>query len=142
MKLFVDLALTYLHIPYLWGGSNFAGLDCSGLLQLLLSHYGIDLPGDQTAQGLYNHFSKNSVSKEIQMGALVFFGKDTKHVTHCAAMLDKYKLIEAGGGDRSTTTVKRAIEQNAQVRVRALTDSKYRTDIVGIFMPDYPNAEY
>lgn len=131
-------------MPYIWGGDDFSGYDCSGLAQAILSHYGVDPRGDQTAQGLYDHFSKpgNYISIEKQKGALVFFGPAKDAISHVAVLLDQYKVIEAGGGNRKTTNVEMAKKQNAQVRVRALLDERYRTDVAGIFLPDYINCEF
>lgn len=42
----VATAEKYLGVPYVWGGESLAegGLDCSGLVQLVFSEHGIDLP--------------------------------------------------------------------------------------------------
>jgi cell wall-associated NlpC family hydrolase len=43
---FVDVALRFLHVPYLWGGRTSEGLDCSGLVQTALTACGIAAPRD------------------------------------------------------------------------------------------------
>lgn len=49
-------------------------IDCSGFAQEVLSYAGIDPPGDQTAEGLFDYFKKNGTQlKGPQKGALVFF---------------------------------------------------------------------
>lgn len=42
----VETAREYLGVPYVWGGESLAegGLDCSGLVQLVLGRHGIDVP--------------------------------------------------------------------------------------------------
>ncbi len=43
---FVATAARYLGVPYLWGGRSSAGLDCSGLVQVVLQRAGIRCPRD------------------------------------------------------------------------------------------------
>ena len=41
---FVQTALKYLGIPYVWGGYSFGGLDCSGFVKAVFASHGIGLP--------------------------------------------------------------------------------------------------
>jgi len=134
MDLLVQYALSFVGTPYLWGGDSFNGYDCSGLIQELLRSVGADPPGDQTAQKLFDYFSQRGGWNLESAGALAFFGKDATRISHVGMLLDPYRIIEAGGGDSSTTTRKRAIEQNAFVRIRLL---KERKDLVTIIKPHY-----
>lgn len=136
MKLLVDYALQFVGVPYVWGGANYlTGIDCSGFIQELLASCGADPPGDQTAQGLYDHFATQTVPMHIpQIGALLFFGKSASEVTHVAMALDYYRMIEAGGGGSKTVDRATAAQQGAMVRIRAIDR---RSDLVAIFMPKY-----
>lgn len=138
MQLLVQTALCYIGIPYRWGGKHPAqGLDCSGLVQILLQSVGVDLPGDQNAQAYYDHFEKKNsgiLPSPAGPGWLLFFGKDARHITHVAMSLDSYRMIEAGGGDSSTLSLERSIEQRASVRVVPV---KRRGDLVAAIKPSY-----
>ena len=46
----VDLALAFVGSPYRWGGRTRAGLDCSGLVQTVLSAHGVACPRDSDQQ--------------------------------------------------------------------------------------------
>lgn len=135
MILLRDYALTFVGKPYIWGGDDpIKGFDCSGFIQELLASAGLDPAGDQTAQGLFDHFEKNSEWNRYSCGALAFYGKDVKHITHIAMLLDQYRIIEAGGGGSSTTSAEAAASQNAYVRVRLI---KRRSDLVAVLKPNY-----
>ncbi len=112
------------------------GLDCSGLVQILLKSAGEDLPFDQRAQDYFNHFSENGHGEHNSMkcGALVFFGKSASEITHVGMLLDSYRFIEAGGGDATTLTKEDAIKRRAFVRISLLSSRK---DIVSIVRPYY-----
>ncbi|WP_023625154.1 C40 family peptidase, partial [Clostridium tyrobutyricum] len=40
----VNYAQNFLGVPYVWGGTNPSGFDCSGLVQYVYAHFGISLP--------------------------------------------------------------------------------------------------
>jgi cell wall-associated NlpC family hydrolase len=138
LKNLVSSAMHFLNIPYLWGGDDFSGYDCSGLVQEILAMVGADPPGDQTAQALFNHFSQepNYVSRDPQAGAVVFFGSNHKSIIHVGFMIDKYKMIEAAGGGSHITSTRDAVKFNAYVKIRPI---KRRKDLLAILMPDYDN---
>jgi peptidoglycan DL-endopeptidase CwlO len=67
----VGIAMQYLGIPYVWGGSSPSGFDCSGFVMYVFAQIGVPLPhytGSQYALG-------TPVSRsQLQPGDLVFFG--------------------------------------------------------------------
>lgn len=64
-------ALNFLGVPYVWGGTTPSGFDCSGLVQYVYSHFGINL-GRTTYTQQYAG-TKISVAS-AQAGDLYFWG--------------------------------------------------------------------
>lgn len=135
-KLLITYALSMIGVPYLYGGSNpITGFDCSGLVVELMKAGGLVGPHfDANAQMLYDMYQKTnqdylaSGGWSPALGHLAFYGKSPKEVTHVAFCLSKDKVIEAGGGDRTTTNRTIAADQDAFVKIRPL---KYRKDLLG-----------
>jgi cell wall-associated NlpC family hydrolase len=131
---FYHFALTFLHLPYRWGGDDpMAGLDCSGLIRELYFFPNLTPRSDKTAEGWYEFFKAESYRGIRKLGALAFYGADIDHISHVAMFLDDTRIIEAGGGNRSTTNLDMAIKQNAFVRIRPFDR---RTDLVAVLAPE------
>jgi cell wall-associated NlpC family hydrolase len=66
----VGIALHYLGVPYVWGGSSPSGFDCSGFVAYVYAQMGVSLPHYTGAQ--WNVGVPVSRS-DLQPGDLVFF---------------------------------------------------------------------
>ena len=135
MKLLIEYAKSFIGKPYIWGAEGPTGFDCSGLVQEILRSVGEDPAGDQTAQALYDHFFDTATKlPEPESGALVFYGKSHKAISHIAFGIDNFRVVEAGGGGHGCINVDAANRINAMVRIRPYN---HRKDIVCILLPEY-----
>jgi len=66
----VGIAMQYLGIPYVYGGSTPAGFDCSGFIMYVYAQVGVSLPHNAAAQYGYGTPVDRS---QLQPGDLVFF---------------------------------------------------------------------
>jgi peptidoglycan DL-endopeptidase CwlO len=66
----VGIAMQYLGIPYVYGGSSPSGFDCSGFVMYVYAQVGVSLPHNAAAQYGYGTPVDRS---QLQPGDLVFF---------------------------------------------------------------------
>jgi cell wall-associated NlpC family hydrolase len=66
----VGIAMHYLGVPYVWGGSTPRGFDCSGLVVYVYAQIGVSLP--HSSYAMYNMGTSVSMG-QLQPGDLVFF---------------------------------------------------------------------
>ena len=70
----VALAKQHLGTPYVWGGENPGGFDCSGLMQWAYKQVGVELPRVSTQQA---KAGREVSAAEARPGDLVFFERGT-----------------------------------------------------------------
>lgn len=92
---FPKLIEYYLRTPYLWGGRSSAGIDCSGLSQAVLAHFGIRLKRDAYQQAESGELV--SLWGEVKAGDLAFFDNEQGRITHVGIMIDSETIIHASG---------------------------------------------
>lgn len=88
-------AQTFLHTPYLWGGKSHAGIDCSGLVQIVFRNNGHKLQRDAWQQASMGSPVENI--EEAKSCDLAFFSNDAGRVTHVGILLGPQDIIHAHG---------------------------------------------
>ena len=69
----VSIAMSYLGVPYVWGGASPSGFDCSGLVMYSFAQIGIGLPHSSYAMA---NMGTPVPYDQLQPGDLVFFDGD------------------------------------------------------------------
>ncbi|MFL5692880.1 MAG: NlpC/P60 family protein [Ktedonobacteraceae bacterium] len=86
-------ARAFLNRPYLWGGTSWEGIDCSGFVQLCYRMGGYIIPRDADQQ--HDFLSRCVKREDIEEGDLIFFGSEA--ITHVAMALNNQEYIHAEG---------------------------------------------
>lgn len=88
----------WLGIPYLWGGTNEKGIDCSAFVQKLYTQvYDINIPRTSLEQYYTSWIDLYSDTKYLREGDLVFFKtmKNNNPVTHVGFYLHNDYFVNA-----------------------------------------------
>lgn len=85
----------FLNTPYLWGGRNALGMDCSGFTQVILSLFGKHLlrnASEQATQG-----TPIASLSEAQAGDLAFFDHQDGKISHVGIVIGPTRVVHCSG---------------------------------------------
>lgn len=91
----MNTARFFLNIPYLWGGKNALGMDCSGFTQIIHSLFGHHLlrnASEQATQGMPVKSIQDALA-----GDLAFFDHHDGKISHVGLILDSSRIIHCSG---------------------------------------------
>jgi len=135
-ELLLKVAWHFLGTPYIWGGDDPSGFDCSGFAIECLQSVGI-LPrrGDWAAGGLYDMFKKGRRDwiSEYKPGDLVFWkGAESDAIIHVEIVVDSERSIGASGGGSAVLTASDAWRKNSYIKIRPFAT---RPNLAGVLNP-------
>ena len=114
----VALAMSYLGVPYAWGGASPSGFDCSGFTLYIYKQFGYSLSHSASSQ--WQSTGEYVDRKDLQPGDLVFFADPSrtngKACSHCGIYIGNGEFIHASSSS-----------SGKYVRISSLTSGYYNT---------------
>ncbi|WP_010283936.1 C40 family peptidase [Bacillus timonensis] len=90
----ISIAMNYIGVPYVWGGTTPNGFDCSGFLQFVYAQKGVTV--SRTVSGIWSQGASVSTPS---VGDLVFFQTYKPGPSHAGIYLGNNKFIHADSTD-------------------------------------------
>lgn len=114
----VELALSYLGVPYVYGGASPKGFDCSGFTLYIFKQFGFSLPHSATSQ--WNSAGVYVERADLQPGDLVLFcdpsRSNGKACSHVGIYIGNNEFVHASSGS-----------SGKYVRISSLSEGYYNT---------------
>lgn len=85
----------FINVPYLWGGKNALGMDCSGFTQVAMSLFGKHLLRNASEQATQGRAIADL--KKAKAGDLVFFDHEDGKISHVGIVIDSERIIHCSG---------------------------------------------
>ncbi|QAT16529.1 gamma-D-glutamyl-L-lysine dipeptidyl-peptidase [Candidatus Velamenicoccus archaeovorus] len=96
----IETSKLFLGVPYLWGGRSQAGVDCSGLVNLVYRAQGMEVPRDAQEQWMT---ARKITAGQLRPADLIFISRkdDLGSIVHVMLFLGGEDFIEAPGTGKS-----------------------------------------
>jgi len=92
----IEIAYSFMNVPYLWGGKTSYGLDCSGFTQIVYHINGYSIPRDASLQAKQGELV--AFLTQAKEGDLAFFENEAGNISHVGIILENEKIIHAAQG--------------------------------------------
>lgn len=118
-KSLVETSKKLLGLPYLWGGTSFKGVDCSGFTKTVYFMNGLVLPRDASQQvNVGELVDTNAGFENMRPGDLLFFGSPAKdgrgeRVVHVGMWIGNGEFIHSAGRVRINSMDSKAANYDA-----------------------------
>lgn len=127
-------AFSMMGIPYLWGGTSWKGVDCSGFTRMAYLSIGLLLPRDASQQVKEGTLITDQPTFEkLKIGDLLFFGRKLpngqERVTHVAIWAGQNEFIHASGYVRVGSMDPQSPRYDAFNRGRFLRAHRYLSEV-------------
>lgn len=109
-----DAAMKYLGVPYVFGGEDASGMDCSGLVQRVYADLGIEVP--RLVSGQMTAGTEVASLAEAQPGDLIV----TDNAEHIVIYAGDNKVIHAPYEGRTVSHVERWFDDSDIVTIRRI----------------------
>ena len=109
-----DAAMKYLGVPYVFGGEDASGMDCSGLVQRVYADLGIEVP--RLVSGQMTAGTEVASLAEAQPGDLIV----TDNAEHIVIYAGDNKVIHAPYEGRTVSHVERWFDESDIVTIRRI----------------------
>ena len=85
----------FLNTPYLWGGKNALGMDCSGFTQVVMSLFGKGLLRNASEQVTQGRAIRSL--QQVRAGDLAFFDHEDGKISHVGIVIDSTRIVHCSG---------------------------------------------
>jgi cell wall-associated NlpC family hydrolase len=94
----VGIAMRYLGVPYVWGGSTPRGFDCSGFTKYVFAEHGIALPRTSREQSRVGR-AVAADFRSLRPGDLMFFAERGEAISHVAIYAGNGEIIHSSSSN-------------------------------------------
>jgi cell wall-associated NlpC family hydrolase len=99
----LSLALAQVGTPYVYGGADISGFDCSGFVNYVY-RYGVGKNLPRTSRNI-SKYTTRLLRHELSPGDIVFFDTSRKgHINHCGIYMGNGKFVHASSGKAHAVT--------------------------------------